>query len=117
MSPQTHASTSRHSDVDHQTNACCLHLLPADTATVQYAKEYFYEVEKTPKEVPVGGAMVYDGTFTVSGTHANKWKEGRFQYSWVVETENKPLSETLDYPRLGNDVYKLEFVGGSRGHY
>jgi hypothetical protein len=110
LHPQAHGN--------YRTNAFCLHLLPADAATIQYAKEYYYEENVVPKQVPVGEAMVYDGTFTVSGgSPALKWKEGRFQYSWIGTTTTKNLEDTLDYPRLGDGVYKLEFVGGSKGRY
>jgi len=88
-----------------------------DTATVQYAKEYFYEVDQSPKKVPAGPARVFDGTFTVFGSHALKWKEGRFQYSWFESVADVAVQDLLNAPRLGDDIYKMEFVGGSKGRY
>jgi hypothetical protein len=60
---------------------------------------------------------VYDGTFTVFGSHALKWKEGRYQYSYFdVEGGETDFYKTAGLPRLGDDTYKLEFVGG-KSHY
>jgi hypothetical protein len=67
--------------------------------------------------VPVAKATVYDGTFTVYGAHPLKWKEGRYQYSYFEDKEDDlEIAKTVGLPRLGDDTYKLEFVGG-KSHY
>jgi len=96
-----------------------------DVAKVQYADDYYYDGHKTPEKVPVAKAWVYDGTFTVfSGSHPLKWKEGRYQYSYfpkdaagTIPEVDTPYADTVSYPRLGDDTYKLEFVGSSKSHY
>lgn len=45
---------------------------------------------------------------------------GHFQYSYFDGNGipgDKPYAETISWPRLGDDTYKLEFIAEKKGHY
>jgi hypothetical protein len=78
----------------------------ATKATVQYNKG-------EEPNVTVGPAFVYHGSFNVIGYHPLKVNTGIHQHSVFYpkpgSSNVKPLGETVDLPRLGDNVHRFEF--------
>jgi hypothetical protein len=68
--------------------------------------------DKLPDEVLVGNALVYVGTFTVHAKHHLQFQTGSHQYStFLPNLTPVKLESTLAWPRLGDGLHKMEFVG------
>jgi hypothetical protein len=70
-----------------------------------------------PETVRVGFALLWKGTFTVHSNHPVKFESGSHQKSMVLGVSDLPVSATVGWPRLQDNIHTFEFVGQSSESY